>query len=108
MKLSLKTILLVGLLGIFAAPAISMESKEGNSAQKSSALSLQGIMSRNLISGYSVSTEETVFSNRELNYQQSINPIPLAKEKTTQNNSLGLENTGEPPTKPFRISIFQL
>ena len=108
MKLLFKTSLLVGILAIFAAPAISMESKEGDSTQKSSALSLQGIMSRNLLSGYSVSNKEKVFSNGELNYQQSSNPIPLAKEKIRQNNSLGLENTGEPPTRPFRISIFQL
>ena len=45
--------------------------------------------------------EETVFSNGELNYQRSSNPIPVAKE----NNSLELGNTGEPQTNPFRISI---
>ena len=107
MKSLFQASLLIGVLGVFAAPAISMESKEGNSAPKSSALSLQGIMSRNLLSGYPVSKEETVFSNGELNYQQSSNSIPLAKEQIRQNNSLGLENTGEPPTRPFRISIFQ-
>ena len=101
MKFILQTSLLIGVLGIFATPAIGMESKEINSAQKSSALSLEGIMSRNIFSGYPVSNEETVFSNGELNYQPSSSPIPVAKE----NNSLELGNTGEPQTKPFRISI---
>ena len=63
MKSILQTSLLIGVWGIFATPAIGMESKEINSAQKSSALSLEGVMSRNILSGYPVSNEETVFSN---------------------------------------------
>ena len=107
MKTLLQTSLLISLLGIFATPAISMESDEVNSAQKSSALSLKGIMSRNILSGYPVSNEDRSFGNRELNYQQPSNPIPLVKEKTPPNSSLGLQNTGEPRANSFRISIFQ-
>ena len=108
MKTLWQTSLLIGLMEIFTAPAISMESKEVNSAQKSSALSLAGVMSRNITSEYSAISEELKeIRNRELIYQQSSNPIPPAKERTTQNNSLGLENTGEPRTNPFRISIIQ-
>ena len=103
-----KTILFIGILGSFATPAIAMEKTRLNSVNRSTALSLQGVMSRNISSeDLELNSNFTEIGNTELIHQELNSQIDTSEKKLPQKFPFGSENRGEPRTNPFRLSIFQ-